>query len=337
MRILIITISILLFFQHCADDSPVHIRYQKDDFWLDNFRNNSYPSKAFKDDKIYCSSLEHSDSNYLYCLNVKTGKVDWAVSVKQSATCPPIISDSFIYYCSYVGDIYKFDKQGNQLWFVKLNSPYAEHCINPVNGNLIVRTVTDGLREFNSDNGELVDAVGKGMMKVTLPVFSEDKIFMAGLNDSLVCRKNISKEPIWQIKTGRNISRLFLIRDRIYYFDDTQSLNCVNARNGHLLWQSDKLFATWPLSPKLLIENGKIICYFTDLYNLYLLDPENGKLLQKNTAENLQHQGYLIPETKLYKVYGDNKTIYTVFVENELVPNFFGSSYGIRIKKQATP
>jgi outer membrane protein assembly factor BamB len=337
MRVILISITALIFLQSCTDDSPTHIQYAKGDFWVKDFRTNSYPSKAFKDDKIYCSSLVigGDSSNYLYCLNLLTGKVDWASKVKSWATFAPIVCDSFIYYCGYLGNIYRFDKNGNQIWYKQLDGSYAGHCLNTFNNNLIVKTVDNGLSEFDAATGKVVDSVGKGRMRVSLPVFLNDTVFQTGVRDTITCTKASTNKIIWKIKTGTNVSRLFIAQNRLYYFDDSQSLHCINVENGNQFWQSEKIFDRDPLSPHLLVENGKIFCYFTSLTNILVLDLENGKLLEHTSLENLQKQNYLLPVTKDYKVADANKILYTITVENSFDgASDFRNSYDILIKKK---
>jgi outer membrane protein assembly factor BamB len=100
-------IPLALFFFGCRSNNDiVSIQYKRGDRWVDSFRNSDFPSKSLYKDKVYCSSLFVGDGNRnrLYCLDLKTGKVDWASLVDDWAAQPPIVSDSFIYYCSYVGD-----------------------------------------------------------------------------------------------------------------------------------------------------------------------------------------------------------------------------------------
>ncbi len=304
----IIIILLLIFANSCLDGNPKHVQYEKGDFWVANFRNNSYPSKAYRDDKIYCSSLEIGGDkpNFLYCLNLRTGKIDWATQVKNWASQAPIICDSFIYYCSFVGDIYKFDKNGNQIWSSNFSSTYGGHCINPLNGNLLVSTVAYGLREIDFKTGKVIDSIGYGKMDVPFPVFQNDTIYQV-INDTLSCRKNSGKALLWQKTTGTDIDKLFLIDQRLYYFDNTQRLYCLNALTGNVVWQSNSIFPAQPFNPHLVLENGKILSYFSSLYNIYVIDPSNGTVLEKKSDEDLRKEGLFLPKEVNYSVAFDGK------------------------------
>jgi outer membrane protein assembly factor BamB len=323
-----------VYLQSCVNDNPPDIQYSKGDFWLDNFRNNSFPSKAFKDDKIYCSSISigANMSNYLYSLNLKTGTVDWATPVNNWASQPPIIGDSFIYYCSYVGDIYKFDRNGNQLWLSEFNTTYGGHCINPLNNNLIVSTVAYGLREIDFQTGNVIDSIGYGKGYVPLPIFQNDTIYQV-IVDTLFCTKNMTGSVLWKRKIGTNVRRLFINQNRLYFFDDTKTLNCIDTKTGNMVWQSEAIFDKDPLNPRLLFEQGKAICYFSSLNHMFLLDAENGNFLEKAAFENLQKGGFLIPEISKYNVLKDGKSQYCVKVENSLFGSKdFKSSYDVLVQ-----
>lgn len=334
MRLFFSVIAIITVLQGCVDDSPTYIQYRKGDFWIDSFRDNSYPAKAFYKDKIYCSDsgIGPDEPNFFYCLNLKTGTVDWAASVNSEAIHSAIVCDSFIYYCGYLGDIYKFDIEGNQIWYSKLNSSYAGHCLNPVNKNLIVKTVNSGLREFSKESGEINDITGKGLLDVPLPVFKDDTIYQAGLTDTLICKKVSTDDVLWKRKTGE-IERIFTDQNQLFYFDDTRRLYCLNAETGSLIWQSDGVFDKQPLNPRLEFEGSKIICYFTSLYNMFLIDRKTGEIEQKASYEKFQQHGYLKPTIKKYKVKNGSEN-FQVTIANTLFDwDDFKRSFEVSIKK----
>jgi hypothetical protein len=322
IRSSIIIILAILFFSCGADKKP-KIIYQKEDFWVTNFVNNNYSAKAFNDDKIYCSSLliTQDTSNRFYCFNLKSGKVDWAIPVKNWAAQPPIICDSFIYYCSYVGDIYKFDKQGKQLWYLAFPLILGGHSLNPNNNNLIVSTVAYGLREIDSKTGQIIDTIGNGKIGVPFPIFKDEKIFQI-IIDSLFCQKFSDKSYLWKKQIGENVARLFLNKELLYYFDDTQRLYCLNNQTGELIWKSDPIFPKQPFYPHLEFEKGKILSYFSDLNEIFLIDMATGIIQEKTTASNLQKNLFLVPDTVRYYIKLDSTNTYEVSVINTLISAF---------------
>jgi outer membrane protein assembly factor BamB len=332
VRTFLFTISLVLFYG-CGYDTRPDVIYQNGDFWADNFVNNNYPAKAFADDHIYCSSLINGGdaANQFYCLNLKTGKVAWAISVKSWASQPPIVCDSFIYYCSYLGDLYKFDKSGNQLWYLKFPHAYGGHCYNPNNKNLVVRTVTDGLREVDYHTGKVIDSIGCGGIHVPFPEFSGDTIYQL-ICDTLFCRQQ-NFSFIWKIKTGRNIDRIFKKYNRIYYIDDTQRMSCFNAQTGKIIWNSNAAFPKQPWGVHLEVEQGQLLCYFSDLNQIFIIDISNGTILQKTDIDLLQKKAFLLPNTKEYIV-SNNQASYVIKVINTLVGAFdFRNQFDISVEK----
>jgi len=316
MRTFLITIIIIQLYS-CGKGKPPNIIYQKGDFWVDNFVNYNYPAKAFADDRIYCSSIiiGKDTANRFYCLNLRTGKVDWAVPVRSWAAQPPIICDSFIYYCSYVGDIYKFDKSGNQLWYLKFPSPYGGHSYNPLTKNLFVSTVDSGIREIDYQTGKIVDSIGYRIMHVPFPIFANDTIYQV-IGDTISCR-HVNDSYNWKIKVGENIDRLFKMNNRLYYVDDTKRMYCLNAKTGSTVWQSDTVFLKQPWGIHLEFEKRKLLCYFTDLNSVFVINNSSGSIEQKNDYKTLQKSGFLLPNTKQYIV-SDMEKSYVVKVFNIL-------------------
>ena len=335
MRLFIIIILTIILFG-CGPDKKPDIIYKKGDVWVTNFVNSNYPAKAFSDDKIYCSSLliAHDSTNRFYCFNLRNGKVDWAIPIKSWASQPPIICDSFIYFCSNLGDIYKFDKYGKQLWYLAFPSTYGGHCLNPNNKNLIVSTVAYGLREIDCRTGQVIDTIGHGKIDVPFPIFKNDTVFQI-INDSLFCESFTTKSILWRKKVGANVDRLFLNKQLLYYFDDTQRLNCVNGQRGELIWQSDSIFPKQPINPHLEFEKGKILCYFSDLDQIFVNDLLTGKVQEKTTTDNLQKNDFLVPAVVKYNIAFDNKKEHEVNVTNTLIGAFdFRNQFVVIVKER---
>lgn len=313
-----------------SGDNPVDIHYTKGDFWVANFRNNSFPSKAFVGDKIYCSSLTSSDTtDYFYCLNLKTGRVDWVVPVKKWASQPPIICDSVIYYFSYVGDIYKFDMDGKQLWYSQFPSTYGGHRINPINNNLLVGTVAYGLREVDKNDGKVINSIGKGIMDVTFPLFLQDTSFIV-IGDTLFAGRSLTSSNIWKRKTGPSVDRIFLKDKVLYYIDNSQRLYAVNAITGEMIWKTEPVFPMQPFSPHLEFERGMILCYFTDLNNIFIIDQLNGRIEGKKSYDELNKDNYLLPSINQYVVTSDTNEQYDIKVMNTLFgPDDFEDQFDV--------
>ncbi|MGN7723980.1 outer membrane protein assembly factor BamB family protein [Chitinophaga sp. 22620] len=314
-------------------DGPPYIRYAKGDRWVSNFRNENFPAKTFIDDKLYCSSLEIAtdSSNLLYCLDLKTGIVDWTAKVSNWAGSPPIVKDSFIYFSSYVGDIYRFDKNGNKIWEQRAQSAFAGHSLNPLNNNLIVHTVSDGSYELAFSNGEVINHFGKTSLGSSMPVFYNRYMIQAGIKEDTTlvgegkmvrCIDYLDKQKVWEYEMGENIKSVFENDGKIYFISKGFIMHAIDINTGARIWQSDSLqqgSGYYPSSPKLVFDQGKIVFMNGNLNNLTVLDEATGKLITKGTYHDILKMQLVLPVNHIYKVKADDKSYYTVCVSDSFV------------------
>jgi hypothetical protein len=294
----------------CGRESQsLNVVYQQGDFWVAHFRNNSFPSKAFADDKIYCSGLSVDTQNYFYCLNLKTGKVDWAIPVASWAAQEPVIGNDFIYYCGYLGDIYKFDKQGNQIWYTKLAGSYGGHDMEPFSKDLLVDVVASGYRRFSFETGE--QTAGIGNTGAPLPVIAGDTVYQL-VHDSLFCTLASTHADIWKIRCP-DVRKIFPGTGSLYYFDKTLHLNARDAQTGALQWTSDTAFPTGEVNPHVALEQGSLLCYFSNLNDARVFNIKTGQQEDTLTYEELG-QRYLKP-IRQYLVSGEERR-YEITINN---------------------
>jgi outer membrane protein assembly factor BamB len=347
MRILFILLAVA-FLSGCAEENVEGVQYKAGDFWVSNFRSNSYPSKALHNNKIYCSSLEIGSGkpNYLYCLNAETGKVDWATQVDNWASAPPVVTDSFIYYCSFVGDIYKLNKDGRQLWKTKLQTgSYAGHYMNPYNNNLLVHTVENGIVELHGANGKEVHHYGKWTLATTNPVFDKGKMYVGGVKEDTVtvaegtylyCYDATNGNTLWKDSTGEIAHNLFVHEGKLYFARPAGELVCFDPLQRKTVWQTGTTTpggAKSTLDPCLAFLNGAIFYYDLNLDVVRELDMATGRQVSVASYKKLVQQGKMKPHATLYTL-SRNDTTYRVTVTDSLeAPVQYGSAYNVYIKR----
>ena len=313
-------IIILLFVSACKFGQEIpKIVYKQGDLWINNFRNNSFPSKVVEGDKLYCSSINTGEANYLYCLNLKTGVVDWVTKVDNWASSPPIVGDSFIYFCSFVGDIYKFNKNGNEQWRAKLDGSFgAELTINPTTNNLFVKTVQNGIIEYDFYSGDKVNIYGEGQRNVTLPVFESGKMFIGNMNlgsnkheKSLLAIEKGKTSIILKRDIGDFVDRIFVRHGHIFYVDELYRLKCLNSFSGDSTWQSKQLSSKegfMTRNPHLIFLDTSLLFYDSDQDQLKEINLTNGLLITENSFKQYVETGVLKFANKKYKIInGNNK------------------------------
>ena len=347
-------VPLALFFYSCySRNDIVSITYNKGDWWVENFRDGNFPAKAFWRDKIYCSSIEigSGKSNYLYCLNMKTGRVDWAAKVDNWAAIPPIVNDSLIYFCSYTGDIYRFDpRDGKQIWKAKLESPYSGHCLNVFNNNLLVGTVTNGIFEYDRNAGNKVSHIGPTSLGMPLPVFYNGLVLFAGINNDTtnpgrggycVCKRASDGEELWRRDIGE-ISGDKIIADSsiLYFFDLSARLRCLDITTGATIWRSDSAEnyrgGRYALDPHLVFSKNEILNYDTFLDTIFEYDKSNGKYLGVSTYQQLLSEHKMRVNNYYYAVTDKNShSGYLITLTDSLQPpSDYGKAFTIKIQKK---
>jgi len=122
--------------------------------------NNKYDSRGLqngiiKGNFLFVNTINISKGkNYLYCLNLKTKKVEWKNEVDFFASQPVCISTNQLFYMSYVGNIYSFSLDGKKLWSIKPRLDYTGYKLNSINRNFVVTTVTHDVYEFDKNSGK---------------------------------------------------------------------------------------------------------------------------------------------------------------------------------------
>jgi outer membrane protein assembly factor BamB len=328
------------------DDYVPLPRYAKGDLWVSNFRDWRFPATTLINDKLYCSTLELQDpsTNLFYCLDLKTGKVDWAVPIVDWASSPPIVGDSFIYFTTFTGKrIYKFDKEGNILWEKKGESVFNGYTLNPLNNNLIYHSLTDGSYELAFKDGALVNHFAKTSMASSAPVFYGQYMVQAGVKEDTTitrhgtlmrCIDYTSKKKVWEYEAGDGIKSLSVNNGILYFVAPYHIMHAVDIKTGTRLWQSDTLRRNTPhpMDPKLIIEKGQIV-YYEYLDNMIVLDQATGKVFAKVGYQDVLKRGLLLPVNSRFRIPADDKSYYSVLVTDSLIAP--SKDYNIYVRKVA--
>jgi outer membrane protein assembly factor BamB len=313
MRFCLYTLIIIIF-QSCEANNPTDFVYSKNQDWTSDFQNNSLPSKTYYKHKVYCSSLRIGLDNYLYCLNLKTGKVDWVAKVKNWATNPPIVNDSLIYSSSYTGDLYRFDLNGKIIWERQTNGVFKSFCINPWNGNLMVTTTTNGLYELNSKDGEIVKIYANNSFAISTPIFFKNQFFIAGVKSEkdtinlmgrLLVAYNSNRSKEFEVEIGK-VKHLFLSEKKLFYLEEeTSKLICFDLNKRKILWQMKNLINVD--GRNIFFSDSKIYIYEDDLNNIYEIDKKDGLINRKVSYSRLLDEKVIINDVYNYTVVNNNE------------------------------
>ena len=226
------------------------------DYWIDKFDQRGLQNAKIMGDRLFCNTINISEGqNFLYCLNLSDGKVLWKVPVEGYASQQVEIFNNYLYYSTFVGQIYKISIEGELLWEIKSPYSYAGHFVNPSNGNLIVNSVTNGAYEYGSEIGnELYHYHFKsksGICHLTDPLFHENLIIFGNVEvdsisgqEGFVALQYVNKKTEWSHPLASSVYRnkdwgLLKIDKYVLTRDEANILHCLDAENGKEVWTKD--------------------------------------------------------------------------------------------------
>ena len=317
-KYLVFTLALMLVLGSCDrasfnyDPTKSYPRLAVGEYWVDKFDSRGLQNATLDKDNLLINTKNGpNDEEYLYNLDLQTGKVAWSLQVKNWASSPALVTDKIIYYVSYTGDVYGITKHGRVLWENKLPSSYGGHALNPINNNLIIKSTVDGLFEFDATSGKIINHFAKGRA-VTLPVFDSQRMIYA--SHSLDNRANgrvtninyHSKDTIWAAEVAKDIIGLLIGDDKIVAYSRDTELISFSAVNGSKVWSKqlqESAAGELPKNLKVGISNDTII---------YSLDGA-GNLASLGSGAKLQ--GSVTPKQRQYLVKKDDEAFQITFRE----------------------
>lgn len=235
------------------DPSSPYPDLQVGDYWIDKFDQRGLQHAKVTSDKLFCNTINITKGqNYLYCLSLSTGKVLWKVPVETYASQGVEIHGGQLYFCTYVGDLYKISMEGEVLWKMKCPFPYAGHKVNPINGNVIVNSVVNGAYEFDANTGRDIHhyrlTSQNRLCSLTEPLFYQNQIVFGNAEmDSphsglgFVGLAGDSKKVLWQSPLPKEVIRrqeqgIFAIDKHLLALDRNHQLHCIDMETGEKKW-----------------------------------------------------------------------------------------------------
>jgi outer membrane protein assembly factor BamB len=139
------------------DPSEPYPELEVGERWDDKYDSRGLQNGIIKGNYLFVNTINISEGkDYLYCLNLVSKKVEWKNEVAQFASEPVCFGPNQVFYVSYVGNIYSFTLDGKKLWAIKTGTTFKEHKLNPENNNLVTKTISHEVFEFDKNSGHQV-------------------------------------------------------------------------------------------------------------------------------------------------------------------------------------
>lgn len=136
-----------------SDEIPL----EAEEFWPDKFRGLQLLNFHVYKDRLYGNTVNIPYADYLYCLNLKNGKINWRADVSNYASQQVTELNDTVFYCSFLGDMQTFNSSGVEIWNEKYTSPYGGHWLDTTNSMIYFCTVSGDKTSTYGLNGGLYD------------------------------------------------------------------------------------------------------------------------------------------------------------------------------------
>lgn len=230
--------------------------------------------------------------NYIYALNVKTGKLVWRYRTEDGIGSSPVTSDSLLFIGSYDYNLYALDKfDGNLAWRYRTD---ARIIATPaVSGNTVFVGSNDyRLHAVSILSGERAWAIKTQNLVWASPLIFNNRLYFASVDGYLYC-SSLGGDPIWKIDIGRGTYGLYSSPaaegSNIYLGSKDGSLYAVDWNSGEIKWsyQTGGIIRS---SPE--VSNGKI--YFgSEDGNVYCLTADGAEFWVFTTGGSVNSSPYV--------------------------------------------
>jgi outer membrane protein assembly factor BamB len=281
MRQILMTIIFLSAIYSCSNKRESFAKLEEGDSWVEKYQDGVLNYLVVYDNFLLGSTHLTPKQDYLYCLNLINGKVEWKAEVKERASQQVAVDDNIVYYSSFIGQIETFDFEGKKLWNLRFPSNFSSHEVNNINGNLLVESVSNGVYEYSKENGELVNHWGKGNLGMTLPVFFDNHMYFGnfgsikGNRNSTFVKFDYGKDSvIYSQPANYNFEKLFSIDSMIIGIDINKS-NIVgfSSNSGNILWEYETVERGFSIDTRI---SQNMVANKERNGNILLLDPSTG-------------------------------------------------------------
>ena len=250
--------------------------------WQWKLESRSYADPVIDQNNVYIVS----QSGEVIAGEFQTGKILWKQKVDGAILAAPALSTTSLFTATESGKIYALDRQtGNPIWKRQLKDNFlaplsltSELVLVP-SGKGILYAVSPATGETKWER--------PGNTKYNTPaVIHNEHILIGGWANSFYCLR-LDGTINWTFKTGGIIAEeATTLKNSVFFSARDNYVYSLDVQTGRLLWRFPASQAT-----RTVLVDGKIV-FVDDLGILYVVQPENGNLIQKIHAKKQISQIY---------------------------------------------
>jgi len=272
--------------------------------------------------------------NYIYCLNLESGKQIWKFKTGGAVHSTPAVSNGIVYAGSYDAFFYALDAETGEIkWKFKTDGEKAFSApglhgglpkdsirVDDWDFYLSSPAVAEGTVYFGAGSGYLyaLDAVAgtqrwkfkTGDVVHSSPAIAYGNVYVGSWDTYMYALKTSDGAEVWKFKTGidtaiynqTGIQGSPMIADSVLYFGCRDShLYALNAVTGSKLWQKFNDYS-WAMTTP-VIYNEMLIYGTADGHSLVGLNKATGDSIYGVPAKGYLHSSPSLVDDRVY--FGD--------------------------------
>jgi outer membrane protein assembly factor BamB len=262
--------------------------------------------------KLYVGSATRE----LYCVDVRTGTLDWKVTTSDWIRSRPLVVDDAVFAAGLDGTVTAFDLQGKQRWSVSAgrHSIFANLAGNE-NG-ILVSSSDLFLHSLDPNTGEqrwkhsllecvyadgrrvLADVVAGGGDYQSPPTVSNGKVFVGSPDRFVYAVDELTGNEVWRFETSGQVSGAVTIQDGRVFFGQQGGNNdmfCVREDDGALIWTAQPGWIWTTSTP-----HGERLYTGTVDGNIFALSTKDGRVLWKRPTNGGIYPSPAVSQGRVY-------------------------------------
>lgn len=258
-----ILILLLLFLAACkTSHTPV---------WHWNLESRTYADPII-DGKTICVV---SQAGEIILGEYETGKKVWTRKLAGQILGSPAVSQEYLFAATQEGDVAAFHKQsGNKIWTKHLEDTFSAPLTSAQN-MLIAPSQNGRLFALSQNNGELVWQHEGNKRYNARAIHHGSYILIGGWSGGFYCFR-MNGTINWKFQGSSRLTEEAVVRKNTVFFPDHDNyVYAFEIPSGKLLWRYGVR------NPTNLILAGDELVVGDGETNLYVLQPDSGKLLKK--------------------------------------------------------
>ena len=244
----------------------------------------------------------------------------WEIDNQTLSSTNLIVSENKIYNTTDDGLVHCYLFDGQEKWLAEVFGSIKYNAVL-FNDLFLTATFEGDLYSINSNNGDVVQVIGVGenittdlsLVDLTNTSFKSKGVIFGTEKGNIFCYDIFSFEMIWKIILSPQslISKPVIADDKIIFKDSLNSVYCVNAKSGLLIWKYDFNEKEGFPNYSNTLSNGRSIISFSTSGAIIALDLMLGKKLWSTDAMDVIPQiAFSIDKQKLILLTKEGEIIF---------------------------